>query len=382
MARFSLIEASTKTGKTTGCIFWLFEQGLHIRPGQHVWWIAPVYAQTKIAYTRMKRMLHKHQSFISCNETDLTIKIRGDRKIWFKSGEKPDNLYGEDVQAAVIDEASRTRPEVWHALRTTLTATRGPGRMIGNVKGRKNWFYDLARRAEKGEQGLSYHKLIAADAVAAGVLSAEEIEGARRDLPEAVFKELYLAEPNDDGGNPFGSTATIMARVRTLSRKPVVAWGWDVAKSIDWTVGVGLDEDNAVAEFERFQLPWPETIKRIQLKTGRTPAIIDSTGVGDPVTDILQREFGTNFVGFKYNMNSKQQLMEALAVAIQSGEVSYPFGPIVIELQSFEFHYGRTGVKYGAPEGEHDDCVCALAQAIMCRANNRGLEVWKKLGGG
>lgn len=378
-ARYSLIEASTKTGKTTGCIVWLFEQAIQGKKGDNFWWVAPVYSQCKIAWERMKRAIPARVRAKS-NESDLTITIPGGRKIYFKTGEKPDNLYGEDVKAVVIDEASRTRPEVWYAIRSTLTATRGEGRIIGNVKGRKNWFYEMARRAEKGEIGLSYHKMIANDAVLAGVLSKDEIEGARRDLPEHVFKELYLAEPNDDGGNPFGSVKQIEGNIAPLSTKRVVAWGWDLAKSIDWTVGIGLDADGKVAAFERFQLPWPVTIKRIREATGNTPALIDSTGVGDPVLELLQQEFGGAFEGFKYNSNSKQQLMEGLAVAIQQGVVSYPKGPITIELLSFEYQYTRTGVRYGAPEGEHDDCVCALAQAVLCRGNNKDMEVWRMLG--
>ena len=34
-------------------------------------------------------------------------------------------------------EASRAREEAWHALRSTLTATRGKVRVIGNVKERQ-----------------------------------------------------------------------------------------------------------------------------------------------------------------------------------------------------------------------------------------------------
>jgi hypothetical protein len=59
--------------------------------------------------------------------------------IRFKSGEKTDSLYDEDVWAAVLDEASRMREEAFHAIRSTLTATRGKVRLIGNAKGRKNW---------------------------------------------------------------------------------------------------------------------------------------------------------------------------------------------------------------------------------------------------
>ena len=59
--------------------------------------------------------------------------------------------------------------------------------------------------------------------------------------------------------------------------------------------------------------------------------------------------------------------MEGLSVAIQRQEVSFPDGVIVAELEAFEYIYSRTGVKYSAPEGLHDDAVMALALAIACK---------------
>src|SRR5215472_6805145 len=102
-ARYSLIEAGTKTGKTIGCLTWLFEKALGGKPGQNFWWVAPVYPQAEIAFRRAKRGLPKQ--LIKCNNADLTIELLGrETFMWFKSGEKPDNLYGEDVWAAVMDE--------------------------------------------------------------------------------------------------------------------------------------------------------------------------------------------------------------------------------------------------------------------------------------
>ena len=74
-----------------------------------------------------------------------------------------------------------------------------------------------------------------------------------------------------------------------------------------------------------------------------------------------------NVYGYKFTGPSKQQLMEGLAVAIQRGEISYPDGPIVAELEAFEYEYSRTGVRYEAPPGLHDDCVMAIALAVACR---------------
>lgn len=375
--RYAICEATTKSGKTVGCMAWLTEQAwLHGGPGHNFWWVAPIFAQAKIPFRRIKRNMS--QGSYVANESELTLTLLNDSVLWFKGADKPDSLYGEDVYAAVIDEASRCKEEAWHALRTTLTATKGPVRIIGNVKGRKNWAYRMARRAEAGEKDMHYAKITAYDAVAAGILSADEVEDAKRQLPGAVFRELYLAEPSDDEGNPFG-IAAIQACTAPLSDDEPDVWGWDLAKSQDWTVGIALDKDGQVCRFERWQGPWEMTIMRIKELTARKPALVDSTGVGDPILEALQKDGGSNFEGYKFTATTKQQLMEGLAVAIQRRETAFPAGPVTSELESFEYVYSRTGVHYSAPEGLHDDCVCALALAWQRRRSASGLPFgWMK----
>jgi hypothetical protein len=247
-------------------------------------------------------------------------------------------------------------------------------RIIGNVKGRRNWAYALARRAEGGEPGWTYAKLTASDAVDAGIIASEEIAQAQRQLPENVFRELYYAEPSDDGGNPFGQEA-IRSCIGDVSGDPPVVYGVDLAKSVDWTVVVGLDDTGAVCRFDRYQWPWEETVRRLAQEIGLTPAIVDSTGVGDPIVERLQREL-PNVEGYHFSSPSKQRLMEGLAMAIQTGEIRYPQGVIVSELDSFAFEYTRTGVRYSAPDGMHDDSVMALALAVYGRTGAPGVGVW------
>ena len=363
--RYAIIEASTKAGKTVGCIVWLAEQAFTTgRPGRNYWWVAPIYAQAKIAYRRLKRAIPR--SIYTSNESELTVTLVNGAVIWFKGAEKADSLYGEDVYAAVIDEASRVKEDSWFAVRSTITATQGPLRIIGNVKGRKNWAYHLARRAESGEPGMHYAKLTAYDAIAGGVLDAGEIEDAKRTLPAHVFRELYLAEPSDDGGNPFG-LAAIRANVGPLSDADPHVAGIDLAKSVDWTVYLALDRAGQTCRFDRWQGPWQATIPRLATINGQTRALVDSTGVGDPVLESLQREQHGTFEGFTFSAPAKQRLMEGLTVAIQQGDITYPDGPIVAELETFEYKYTRTGVRYSAPSGLHDDCVMALGLAVWHR---------------
>jgi LAGLIDADG-like domain len=366
-----IVTHNTKAGKTSGCIAWLVEHALAGEPGWNYWWVAPVSDQALIAFRRMMRSLP--QDVFTANISLKTLTLINGTVIWFKSGDKPNSLYGEDVYGVVVDEASRMKEDAYIAIRTTLTYTRAPIRIIGNVRGRKNWFYQLARRAEQEQlrgtepREMSYHKIIAADAVAAGVLDAKEIENAKSQMPEIAWRELYLAEASDDGGNPFGLTH-IQACIAPLSTDPPCWWGWDLAKRQDYTVGIGLDARGKCCRFERFHhLPWGEIMNKIVFSTGGLPALVDSTGVGDPIVDQLKTHRGTLFDGYHFTPASKQKLMEGLALAIQERTVTYPEGTIVQELEQFEYELTRTGVRYSAPAGYYDDCVVALSLAVMCR---------------
>lgn len=356
--RFACIEASTKAGKTACMIVWLLEEALRCKANQSVFWVAPIFTQSKIAFDRMRNQINE-RSFFKVNESRLTLTLPHGAIIEFKSGDNPDSLYGNDCYAAVIDEASRMREDVWFAIRSTLTATNGKAKLIGNVKGRKNFFYKLAMKAKAQEEGFFYKRITAYDAVAAGILKQEEIDSAKHDLPENVFKELYLAEASEDGSNPFGLNHIARA-VMPLSTQPSVCFGVDLAKSVDWTVITGLDKYGQVSYFQRFQKDWDQTTKDIlSLPPGKI--CIDSTGVGDAVSEPIARARDTELL--KFTQQSKQALMEGLAAGIQKREVTILDGVMKDELESFEFEYTRTGVKYTAPAGMHDDCVCSLAMA-------------------
>ena len=124
---------------------------------------------------------------------------------------------------------------------------------------------------------------------------------------------------------------------------------------------IGLDNAGNVAYLDRFQADWASTQNKIR-NLPKAPMLIDSTGVGDPVVEQLQRE-GLNVEAFKFTSQSKQEIMLGLQVAIHQERIHYPDGVIKQELEIFEYQYSSHGVKYSAPSGFHDDTVCALALA-------------------
>lgn len=379
--RYSVIEASTKAGKTVGCMVWLLDQAVtHGKPGRAYWWVAPVYPVAKIAYRRMRRMLTRGaistgrnpDAVFTANDTEQSITLQNGAVLSFRGADRPDTLYGEDVFACVIDEASRCKEEAWHAVRSTLTHTRGHVRIIGNVKGKRNWAWKLGRMAKAGEPDMAYHRITALDAVAGGVLAQAEVDNAKRVLPDPVFRELYLAEASDDGSNPFGLDAIRRCVSEELeSHGDVAVYGVDLAKSSDYTAVVGLDDEGREVFCERWQAPWRETKRRLSEMLGETPALIDSTGVGDPIVEDLQAA-GFAVEGFKFTSTSKQQIMTRLGSAIQQTEVQLVSPWLVEELESFEYEHTASGMKYSAPPGLHDDGVCALALAVHHRTAGVG----------
>lgn len=371
-ARYTVIEAATKSGKTTACLVWLTEQALQGGPGQEFWWVAPVLEQSRMAFRRLQHMLPPE---LPCHfhKTELRIEFPHGPAVVFRTANSPDNLYGEDVHAVVVDEASRCEAEAWYAIRSTLTATGGKAKLIGNVKGRGNWLHQLGQKARQPENTrYAYFKITAWDAVAAGLLTPAEVYDAQENLPEEVFRELYLAEPADDGGNPFGQTHIEACTVAELSTEPALFFGIDFGKAQDYTVIIGLDTRGRVAYFERTRgADWANICHRVEAAIRGSPALADSTGVGDPLVEELRRAL-PQLRGFVFTSRSKQQLMEALAVALQQRELQLPSGPLTDELLSFRYELRPGGfVRYSAPPGLHDDCVCALALAYQCLRSQR-----------
>jgi phage FluMu gp28-like protein len=372
-ARYTIIEAATKTGKTAACLVWLLREALAGRRGQNFWWVAPVKRQALIAQRRMARTFYEcrkdgYEVVVQQSEGRLTLP--GGQVISFLSGFQTDNLYGEDVCAVVIDEATRCKEGTWHAVRSTLTATGGPAMIIGNVKGRQNWVRSLIHRAHSEGRNSDYavYRITAYDAAEAGIVTLAEIEDAKASLPEAMFRELYLAEPAEDGANPFGLESIRNCLVTKMSSRPARFFGVDLARHHDWTVIIGLDDRGVVASFERLKAPWATITERIRAMVGRQAAFIDSTGVGDPIAEELERST-SRIQRFQFNARSKQHLMEELAMAIQAGEVHFPDGIIAEELRQMQRMAERAAIRYEAAAGQHDDCVCALALAWHCKRN-------------
>ena len=356
--RFIVIMCGRRFGKSELSQILIIKEALK---GGNVAYITPTYGLAQVFFERLTKVLP-----FKSNISKLKIYCPNEGSIEFFTGERLDNLRGRKFHLVIVDEAAFI-PDLedgWNnSIRPTLTDYEGKAVFLSTPRG-KNFFYSLFMK--QGENDWQSFKFSTYDNPH---INPREIDEARIQLPEVVFEQEYMANPSENSANPFGN-AFIKRCVKPISAQPIVCYGIDLAKSVDYTVIIGLDKDGNVAYFDRFQMDWhntKETIKRLP----PAPIVVDSTGVGDPILEDLMRE-GVNIEGLKFTSQSKQQLMEGLASAIQQGRIGFPEGVIVDELDVFEYQFTAHGVRYSAPSGFHDDTVMALALAWQNHNIKRG----------
>ena len=358
-ARFNVLQCGRRVGKTT-LGEWL---GAHTAiEAQPVGWFAPTYKYLTEPYGDLERRLEPILESSNRSEKKLTLSNGGSIEFWSLEDENAGR--SRKYKRVIVDESGfvKNLRSSWEfAIRPTLADLGGDAWFLGTPHGRR-YFHQLFVKGQNGERGWKSFRLETADNPH---IPPSEVEAARRDLPEDVFDQEFRGIPAADEGCPFSIAAIKACTVEGTSDEEPVVWGVDLAKSHDWSVAIGLDEHGAVSRFFRWQSDWKATIERLTNIVGEIPATIDATGVGDPIVEELQSRLPC-VEGFKFTQQSKQELMLGLASAIQCGNVSFPAGPIVDELECFQYEYTANSVRYSAPEGMHDDCVCALALAVHC----------------
>ena len=348
-ARFRVVMCGRRFGKSELSQIEIITNAL---VGKNVAYITPTYQLARVFFEKLIKAVP-----FESNKSELSIKFPNDGSVEFFTGERLDNLRGRKFHLVVIDEASfiPNLEEGWlNSIRPTLTDYKGRALFLSTPKG-KNFFYSLYLK--NGEPDWEAFKFTTYDNPH---IDKTEIDDARTQIPEVVFEQEYMANPSENAANPFGS-AFIKQCTFEVSHEPPIAFGVDLAKSVDFTAIIGLDRNGSVCHFERFQKDWRQT-KQVINSLPKVPILMDSTGVGDPIFEDLQRD-GVNVQGYKFSSTSKQQLMEGLASAIHQRKITFPEGHITQELEIFEYQYTSFGVKYSAPPGFHDDCVMALGLA-------------------
>jgi hypothetical protein len=157
--------------------------------------------------------------------------------------------------------------------------------------------------------------------------------------------------------------------------------GLDLAKVEDYTVLTIMNQRREVVFMDRFhRLDWTLQIVRIKAALSRYPycyTLVDSTGVGEPVFEMLKAS-GLLVKPYPFTAASKTNLVNNLVIAFEQGKITLPKASLapelVDELESYEYTLTDSGnTRTSAPSGVHDDCVMSLGLALwQCVKGGRG----------
>lgn len=382
-AQILVAPCGTKVGKTFGSSIWLLSQAL-LNPSYYCVWIAPTLYKCRIAYRYMKAMLPDCE-WIDCKDGALEIWFGNGAFIKFLHGRDAEiTVEGEAIDAFVIDEAGKMAAQLWHSLFTTITQTEGKGIVTGTPRGR-TWYYDLYKKALNGDPMLCSVTLRTTDSP---FIKASAVARAKRLLPDALFRQYYLAEFVSDSA-VYGDLSAIwddsLEVIKSAfwlhpsleERAKPVCIGIDLAKRRDYTVFFALNAEGKTVGYVRMrQRAYQDQIRILgrfmKYFTGEDNEIrYDRTGVGDAVgesissmVDAQDGDWTVNPVVF--TNAGKQDMVSRVTFAVETGWWRCPRIPRVeVEFVNIEVTVTKSGLaSYAAPEGEHDDVHWAAALAI------------------
>ena len=354
--------------------------------GLPILWGAPTFDQVRVGWEETKRAALGVAQF---RESTMTATFPSGGRIIYRSLDDPDNARGHTAAGIVVDESADVAEEAWYeVLRPMLIDTGGWSWCIGTPK-RRNWFWrEHLAAADRSDSHSWQVPTLGCEITAEGLVRAPhplenpaipfaEVQLLFLTLPERVFRQEILAEFVEDTGGVFrrvlerATLPGLAAPDPTAPRE--TAMGVDWAKSQDYTVLVVIDlRTGDVVDYDRFnRIDWAvqrDRLTRMWTRWGCRTIVAERNSIGDPNIEALQRQ-GAPVQGFTTTNATKAQIVEALSLAIESGEIHYPRIPeMVAELQAFEMTRLPSGLaRYGAPKGMHDDCVIALALAWSAR---------------
>lgn len=150
--RYVVVCSGTKSGKSVGGAIYAVTK-LTEKPNVHGVWVAPTYSQAVgIGLEGVRELLPRDGGYVTpkLSGSAPSLTLANGSSIDFKSADQPDNLYGFPSHFAVLDEAGRQSEDAWNAIRSTLTATGGPVRLLSNPTPRVGWFFRLYSRGLDG----------------------------------------------------------------------------------------------------------------------------------------------------------------------------------------------------------------------------------------
>jgi hypothetical protein len=371
--------------------------------------------QAQEVMIKTRRMFHRYQK--KCPDLAPTIKKDNGTELEFDDGGRvicrpatETSLPGYGGDFVLVDEAARVPSNIIDEIVTPFVATTGGRLVLSSTP----WAW-----------GTSFHNAWLNPSIwyQVGPIKSERntyiepgfLEDERVHMPPEFYRQEYEAEwvGNVNQVYPPECLQKATSELPFHEHPDHNVAGVDLAKLQDWTVFCGLGADGCtigLAEYQR--LPYPKLVPLFlafctKHNIGR--ALVDQTGVGEPIVEYFRRGLQTKedwqeyraalgvepdafvkpphvFVdGYKLTAESKTDLINNHRVMLENGKVTIPQPVSLYQRKLYAqlsvYHYeksktpGSTNIRMTAPENLHDDYVIAHALGAWALRNRGGIRL-------
>ena len=375
---FTVVCTGRQVGKSSVATAKAFSWAMQER-GCSVGFFMPTYKQVDQNLNKILTGYSKVIRFLKAevNKTRKTIYFPLTQSwIYFKSTESEESCRGGTYDHLIIDEAADVKDDVWEAIIRPTAAAKGKTHLILSTPKGRNWFYEMYMLGEgldeKQKDGINSIRF---SSITSPYINKDELERSQRQMREALFRQEYLAEFVDGASLCFnGLDRCLYNPMEIMNRQKgatQVYFGIDLGSTVDYTWCIILDQNGTVIDKMKCQGNWNDIKDKIHgflTKWSKFKPIgfIERNGVGAPITDhfIAKPPANTTIWPWVTGNKNKSSIMESLIMDVEKGNIKIPkWDDLVRELLAMEVWWKNGRCFYGAPAGEHDDGVIALALA-------------------
>ena len=338
-------------------------------------WVSPVFSQATKVHKELVEAIESSGIIAKNNYADNSIKLRNGSEILFRSAERYDNIRGLTMDYGILDEAAFIKDDAWSTAIRPVFAVKGKKILFISTPKGKNFFYDLFQLGKSADH--PRYKSYTGSSYDTPYIDKQEIADAQKTLPPNIFKQEYLAQFLDNGGEVFQRV-----RENTLPQWPQPAGkvycGIDLGRADDYTVATFMDQSGQVVDiYRQNQLEWSTMTREIveRIKKWNATAMIEVNSIGDVVYEMIKGQWSDTHA-FVTSAKSKPEIIEGLILDFNQDSIKIPSKDLQpaltheLELFSYEYNPKTRSVRYGAPAPHHDDCVMSLAIVNYNRKQN------------
>jgi hypothetical protein len=328
-------------------------------------WSAPTYKQLLDDWKNLSNILTPITE--RRNEQEKQIKVVTGGTLDFWSLDNADAIRGRKYARFIINEAAFVPDlfDIWNnVIRSTLIDLRGDAYFSGTPKG-MNGFWKLDNIPD--DDWAHFHS----SSYSNPHIPKSELDALKETMTERAFQQEIMAQFLEDGGGVFRrvmAAATATPQERGIDGHQYTIGG-DWGRFGDRTVFIVVDLTLNECVFIDIMGNTEYALQRLRLislvqRFNNASALVEINSIGQPQLEELQRE-GLSVQGFLTTNASKAQIIDALALAFEQDKIKIINDPVLVgELMGYQSERLPSGlIRYGAPEGMHDDTVIALALA-------------------